>query len=70
MELPVGSWGGNIHNEHVRSNSSVALYKAVEMWDENLCHVGKFVAYELKENEDEDEKVRGYSIQMLYTPPR
>ena len=45
----VGSWGGNIHNEYVRSNSSVALYTAVEMWDDNLCHVGKFVAYELKE---------------------
>lgn len=40
--------GGNIHNEHLQENATVALYKAVvAAATENymLCHVGDYILY-------------------------
>lgn len=47
----VGTAGGNIHNDYIRNNTLVALYKAVEV-DDSLCHIDEFAAYHLQEEEE------------------
>ena len=48
------SIGGNLHNEYnIESDTKVGIYKAVEIHNQKLSHVGNYVAYK-----KEDRKVR------------
>ncbi len=44
------SLGGNLHNEYVEMDTPVALYKAVEMQNQKLCHIGNYIAYYRQED--------------------
>ena len=41
------SLGGNLHNEYIENDTTVAIYKAVEIKQQKLCHVGNYVAYQI-----------------------
>ena len=37
--------GGNMHNEYVCYRDQVAMFKAVEVYEQEMSHVGEYVAY-------------------------
>jgi len=37
--------GGNMHNSYISGRDRVSLFKAVQVQQERLCHVGDYIAY-------------------------
>lgn len=61
----VQSLGGNIHNEYIAINTSVKLFKAVEV-NKKLCDNGDYIAY--KVNDDEEVTVFMWPISCILHP--